>query len=245
MSQKTIITKIRKFRNPNVLVPQVPTFRTCFHSSDFEQRGHKRDPELYTHRFPTSIGTEVPTPTSIECFSIPWVWPSSDHIYRLWQQQPEVHFYTLSKLNYILLTSPKSLLWVWWIIDQMHWRLSQPFNSPSRAHSHLLLNGSRSGSNWQRWDQDFTWNFWRSIFSHPEELLPESILSITATEHNQALKCHIGLSTPHISSRDAVPVPQQRIFTQAIDQGEWYLQDNASELNKIIEFTSLATSKIL
>lgn len=48
-----------------------------------------------------------------------------------------------------LLASPKSLLWLWWIIDQ------RPFNSPSHAHSHLLLNGSRSDTNRQRWDRDF------------------------------------------------------------------------------------------
>lgn len=113
MSQITAVTRIRKSINPNVLVPWVSTFRTCFHSFDFKQSSQEKSWAAHSQApqkdwnwssyiaFPWALKS-----TTIECFCIPWVRPSPDHIYRLWQQQLEVHFLLCLRSTTLLLTSP-------------------------------------------------------------------------------------------------------------------------------------------
>lgn len=195
----------------------MPTVRICFHSSDFKQSSQEKSWAAHSQApqkdwnwssyivFPWALKS-----TSIECFCIPWVRPSPDHIYRLWQQQLEVHFLLCLRSTTLLLTTPKSF-WLWWIIEQMHWGLSQPFNSPNRAHSHLLLNSSRSGSNWQRWDQDFHLELLEES-SVTQNCCQSPCFFISHGTQPGSQGSHRAVCYPY-HPPDAIPGPQQREYT--------------------------------
>lgn len=84
------------------------------------------------------------------------------------------------------------------------------------------------------------------VFSHPEDLLPESVRFYQShwTQAGSQVS-HRTVYSPHITRGCRPGASAERILTQATGRGEQYLQDNASEWNKLIEFTSLVSSKIL
>lgn len=73
--------------------------KTCFHSFDFKQSSqekswaaHSQAPQKDWNWSSYIAFPWVLKSASIACCCIPWVRPSPDHIYRLWQQQLEVRF---------------------------------------------------------------------------------------------------------------------------------------------------------